>query len=262
MIPDRPYTPGEASWPMLRTHLASLGLSRVVLVQPTVYGADNRYLLESLRQLGAMARGIVVVPNEIDDAELAEMKAAGVCGVRLTLERDGANAAGPVLEAFAGELAPRLARLGWHLQVYAAPELIAENAAQLAALPLPVVLDHFAMMRAAHRGTATHEAITALLRDADVWMKLSAAYRLSSAPDWEDLLPLAQDLAALRSERLLWASDWPHTNREAGKAPHEVSCFRAVDNRHALEVLARWVPDETTRHRILAANPARLYGFR
>lgn len=260
MLADRPYTPGEATHAMLRQHLASLGLTRVVLVQPTVYGSDNRYLLDSLRHLGNSARGVVVLPDPVRDETLQEMAAAGVRGVRLTLEKDGPNAAGPALAAFE-RLAPRLVSLGWHLQIYAAPEIIAATASQLAALPLPVVLDHFAMMRASHRGTPVCDRIFGLLREADVWMKVSAAYRLSTAEAHEDLDPLVQDLLALRPDRLLWGTDWPHTNREPGKAPHEVSRFREVDNQRALETLSRWMPDENLRHAILVTNPARLYGF-
>lgn len=261
MIEERPYTPGPATAGMLRTHLRSLGLSRVVLVQPTVYGTDNRCLLESLQSLGGGARGVVVVPNEIGDGELHEMAAAGVRGVRLTLELTGPQAAAPALEAFASLLAPRLARLGWHLQVYAAPEVIAGAIERLAALPVPVVLDHFAMMRASHHGTPTFDRIAELLREGDVWMKLSAAYRLSGVEGHEDMTALARDLVRLRPERMLWGTDWPHTNREPGKAPHEVSSYRRVDNHQALEALGRWVPDPQMRKAILAGNPARLYGF-
>ena len=40
----------------------ALGVQRVVLVQPTGYGADNRCLLAALTSLGDAGRGVAVVP--------------------------------------------------------------------------------------------------------------------------------------------------------------------------------------------------------
>jgi predicted TIM-barrel fold metal-dependent hydrolase len=33
------------------------------------------------------------------------------------------------------------------------------------------------------------------------------------------------------------------------------------DDAHLFDLMARWVPDERTRHRIFVENPAALYGF-
>jgi predicted TIM-barrel fold metal-dependent hydrolase len=49
---------------------------------------------------------------------------------------------------------------------------------------------------------------------------------------------------------LVWGSDWPHPT-EAMKP----------DDAVLLDLLALWVPDEATRHRILVENPEILYGF-
>ncbi len=63
-IPSRRYTPGQASVDDLLALQHALGLSRVVLVQPSVYGADHACLLDALRRLGPRAKGVGV----IDDA--------------------------------------------------------------------------------------------------------------------------------------------------------------------------------------------------
>ena len=39
--PDRVFTPGEAPASDLQRHMAVLGTARAVIVQPSVYGADN-----------------------------------------------------------------------------------------------------------------------------------------------------------------------------------------------------------------------------
>ena len=41
----------------------ALGLERVVVVQPTAYGRDNRCTLEAIASFGDNARGVAVVDN-------------------------------------------------------------------------------------------------------------------------------------------------------------------------------------------------------
>ena len=63
---------------------ATLGLSRAVVVQPTGYGFDNRCTLGAIEQLGANARGIAVIRQDVADAELQRLHRAGIRGVRIT----------------------------------------------------------------------------------------------------------------------------------------------------------------------------------
>jgi predicted TIM-barrel fold metal-dependent hydrolase len=51
---------------------------------------------------------------------------------------------------------------------------------------------------------------------------------------------------------LVWASDWPHPTEKADSKPDDAILF---------DLLADWAPDEAIRNRILADNPAALYGF-
>ncbi len=60
-----PYAPVEA----YRGVMARLGLTRVVIVQPSAYGTDNRCTLDGLAELGAAARAVVVVDQSVTDAE-------------------------------------------------------------------------------------------------------------------------------------------------------------------------------------------------
>jgi D-galactarolactone isomerase len=50
----------------------------------------------------------------------------------------------------------------------------------------------------------------------------------------------------------VWASNWPHPTSGAHGTP---------DDAVLLDVLLDWAPDADTRNRILADNPAQLYGF-
>ena len=253
MVDARHYTPGPAPLAALRAHLAGLGLERVVLVQPSVYGTDNRCLLDALAALDGAGRSIAVLEDGVDAAALRELHARGMRGVRINLESAGLrDIAGTraLLQAWSA----RVADLGWHVQLYAAQPVVLALAEDLARLPSPVVLDHFALV-AAPPGA---DALTDLLRTGRVHVKLSAPYRLAS-PSLADAW--ARHWAGAVPGALLWASDWPHTARDPGRAAHEVSAYRAVRAGELLDGIARWLPDAGLRKRVLVDNPARLYGF-
>jgi predicted TIM-barrel fold metal-dependent hydrolase len=65
-------------------------------------------------------------------------------------------------------------------------------------------------------------------------------------------LPLRGLLEAYGPDRLLWGSDWPHTNTELDR----ITTYPKM-----LQSLAEWVPDAATRRRILQDTPMRLFGF-
>jgi D-galactarolactone isomerase len=62
--------------------------------------------------------------------------------------------------------------------------------------------------------------------------------------------PLAAALVEHASDRLVWATDWPHP-----------AATEPPDDAGLLALLADWASDPATRRRILVDNPAALYGF-
>lgn len=265
MLPDRAYTPGPASADDLRHHMAALGLARAVIVQPSIYGTDNRLLVDALTALDGAGRGVAVLDEAVTDAELNRLHVAGVRGLRINLESTGASHAAAATQALAA-WAGRLAGQGWHMQVYASLDAIASVAPALARLPMPVVLDHFAMIPAdVPLDDSRVRQVLDLVGSGSAYIKLSASYRISTDPDDADqavrIAALAQAIVQCHPERALWGSDWPHTNREPGKAPTEVSAYRHVPlQRLQREVLA-WFPNDALRRQVLTVNPQRLYGF-
>ena len=241
-----------------------------MVVQPSVYGTDNGCLLAALRRLGEQARGVAVIDAErTPERELDDLSAAGVRSVRINLhtqgERDPAAAA-RVLAATAGRVAPR----GWSIQVYAGPEMIAALQDEILRLPAPLVIDHFGGASAATgTGQAGLAALLQLLRSGRVYLKLSAPYRSSQrAPGYDDLADIARAFIAAAPERLVWASDWPHTGGGATstRRPPDpdsdgIEPFRQVDVPLVLSALADCCRDLGTWRRILVDNPAILYDF-
>ena len=259
MVADRAYTPPEATVAGLLQLRSRLGISRNVLVQPSFYGADNSALLAGLAALGDSGRGVAVVAPDVGDPALAQLHTAGVRAVRLNVESGGNGDAVRALRP----LAERIAPLGWHLEIYAALPVIAGIAGSLADLPIPVVFDHFGVPVAAKGvGQPGFAALLDLVRSRRAYVTLSGCYRIShDGPGYADVAPFARAFIDAAPDRVLWASDWPHTTRAPGVKPTEVSAFLPVDDAALLDLLPVWCPDPAVRRMILADNPARLYDF-
>jgi predicted TIM-barrel fold metal-dependent hydrolase len=261
MAGTRAYTPPQATVAQLQALHKRLGIARTVLVQPSFYGTDNRCMLDALAALGNSARAVAVIAPNAPEAELRSLDAKGVRGVRLNLETAGnrdPKAAAAMLTAMAKKVAP----LNWHVQVYAVLPVIAQLTTTIADSPVPVVLDHFAMAQAAE-GTSQKGflALIDLVRSRKAYVKLSAPYRVSKKPGYADIMPIAQSLIYAARDRMLWGTDWPHTQNVPGHKPTEVTPFSRIDDAASLRQFNSWYPDETTRKMILVDNPAKLYRF-
>ena len=260
MLPDRQYTPGLASVNDLRAHLQRTGVERAVIIQPSFYGTDNRCTLDALDALSSAGRGIAVVDRGISDKELAELNARGMRGIRLNLESSGDCNVQRTLDDLT-YWATRLATLNWHVQVYASFPVIVQVLQALPDLPVPIVIDHFAMAPAhTQEGDPAWATLLHALQRGSIYVKLSAPYRIG-APEPDHALPLVRSLLATNPDRLLWASDWPHTNRTPGKKPTQVSPFRPISSDQLRSQISVWLNDENTARKVLVVNPAKLYGF-
>ena len=261
MSRERAYTPPEASTAALLAMRQPLGLARNVLIQPSFYGTDNRCMLDAMTQLGDSARGIAVVAPDIDTEELAKLDAQGVRGIRLNLETRE-NRYPKTAAAALDEMVKRIRPLGWHIQIYAALPVIAALTDPIAALPVDVVIDHFGLAQAKDGvDQPGFAALLDLVRARRAYVKLSAPYRVSQTPGYADVAPIARALITAGPDRMLWASDWPHTDRVPGRGPHDIHPFRTIDDSLALALLKEWCGDEATMRTILIETPARLYRF-
>jgi len=245
---NRRYTPPDATADDYIKTLRAIGVDRAVLVQPSVYMTDNTVILDALAENKFPFRAVAVVNDEVSDAELARMHKLGVRGLRLNL-RNSNGAPGDL----APRLAARIAPMGWHLQFRINAEDFTAIGPMLRTLPVDYIIDHMGQVPIAEgvNGTA-FRAILDLTQTGRCWVKLSAPMRMSAldAP-YHDVTPMVHALVAAAPERLVWASDWPHTTLTS-----------AMPNDGDLaDLLPEWIPDAVTRRKILVDNPARLYGF-
>jgi D-galactarolactone isomerase len=230
----------------LQRQMAALGLARAVLVQSVVYREDNASTLAALERLGTTSfRGVALAGPEASTAALRRLHERGVRGIRLNFRHGGAlDLAG--LQA----LAPRLAEAGLHAQVLgASPGQLDDVVDALAALPVPVVLDHHAAVRCAARDRLGPRLLR-WFEAGRLFVKLSAAYRIDEPP-YQGHLPLVRTLLALRPDRLVWGSDWPYVMFD-GPEPDAAALLDALETACG----SRELVDQ-----VLVQTPQALYGF-
>jgi predicted TIM-barrel fold metal-dependent hydrolase len=252
---DRSYTPPDAPLEKYLGMLDTLGFARGVLVQGSAHGRDNSAMLDALKRQPERLRGVAVADADVSRDELRAWNATGVRGLRFNHFFRGGQLhyRGGVPLSEASRLAPVMAELGWHLQVWIDVEDLPETIPILKSLRLPIVIDHMGRTEArAGTGTEGFQSLLCCVGEGWCWSKLSGAHRLSqNSPDYPDARPFHESLVKANPERLVWGGDWPHPRVE-GEMP---------DAGHLLELFQTWTPDRATQQRILVDNPAKLYGF-
>jgi predicted TIM-barrel fold metal-dependent hydrolase len=264
LAPRRSYTPPPASLEDYLVMTEAVGLARNVFVQASAYGTDNRCMLDAMRRRGAACRGVAVIGPNTTYAQLVEMHALGVRGVRLNFASLGitdAATAAVELDRTTAQVAP----LGWHVQIFASLGVLHGLQDVLAGSPVAIVIDHMGMP-SANRGLTQQgfETVLRLLGTGHCWVKVSGTYRVSNSRNGEysDATPFAAALIRANPSRIVWGSDWPHTG-EHHRSPDSAAPtiqFRRLNDGTLLDLLAGATIPATFK-RILVDNPTLLYEF-
>jgi predicted TIM-barrel fold metal-dependent hydrolase len=250
VVPGSGYAPPARTWQDLADTGAPHGIERFVLVQPSVYGTDNSLLLDALRLSAGRARGVLVVPAESTEAELRGWWEQGARGMRF----NAVSGSGNGMRDYA-RLAPRLRAAGWHAQFFVAAKALEDLRAAISGGDGPdVVVDHLGGAADGPAHAAARESLFRLLDTGRVWVKASGFYRYGyPAAAWQahfgDLL---RELARRYPERVVWASDWPHTWF------FEPAHGQPIPYGDLLGLLRDAVPQAACQ-RILRENPLALY---
>lgn len=248
LAPGRRYAPDyDAPLSLYLEQLDRNGITNGVLVQPSFLGTDNSYLVDCLKQTGGRLRGIAVVDPAVATDELRGLDRAGVVGIRLNLVGQ------PLPDLTAAEWKTLLANakaMGWQVEIQRNASDLAVLVPQLLDHGVTIVLDHYALpdpkLGVADPG---FQSVLKFGVTRNVWIKISAPYRNGTAGESfaKEAYPLLRNAYGL--DRMLWGSDWPHTQFEA------VQTY--AKNRQFLDTL---IVNERDRAQVLA-SPRPLFRF-
>ncbi len=250
--PGRGYTPPDASLDDFRRLHDALGIERAVLTQPSVYGTDNRAILDAVARSGDRMLAVAAVGKDITDRELEALNDRKVRGVRVNMVDkggmpfDGINAVRKFTE--------RIRDFGWHLEVLIHVHEFDDLRRTLNGMAVDVVVGHLGYMKTDQGlDDPGFRDFLDLVRDGNCWVKLTGSYRITTQDGlpYTDVTPFARALIEANPDRMVWGSDWPHPTFW-GAMPNDGALF---------DQLADWAPDAATRRKILVDNPRALYGF-
>lgn len=231
-------------------HLDQNGYSYGVLIQPSFFGYDNSQMLSAIAAYPDRLKGVAVVPMEVSLAELQSLQKQGIVGARLNLFGKPL----PDVESITWQhFLANLTALNWQLELHCPPAYLSQMMIALQGFPGPIVLDHFGRVDP-QEGVVDpdYQMALELLDPARYWVKISGYYRLGD--EETGLLHAQQALGLLlqknMQDRLIWGSDWPHTQHE-----QEISYNQAHNAMHKL------ITDPDLLNKVLSQNALSLFNF-
>jgi L-fuconolactonase len=198
----------------LIAEMASAGVERAVLIQPSVYGRDHAYLQHAVASDPERFAAVALLdPNDPEIAtELDRLRTAlPVRGIRLRVKDAATTGA-----IDSGSLDPFFTRLSQDglVQTFLTSPPALDAIARLGHRhpALRVVVDHFGSPDQGRLADPDYlQSLERLARTPNVSLKLSGFYALSSEPyphrDFAPLTARACDLFG--PNRLMWGSDFP-----------------------------------------------------
>lgn len=262
MSPGRAYTPPEATPEQMLAMHRKLGVERVVIVTPSVYGTDNRATLYGMKARGRSARGVAVIDEKTSEGELDNLGAAGVCGVRINL---GAPAPSAGAAERLTRMLDRVSGRGWHVQLFAGLAVVEAVETVIAQAPVPVVMDHVAAaLPAQGLEQAGFGALLRVVGSGKAYVKVTHRFLPSgTGPEYRDSSAMLRALLRANADRVLWGTDWPHPDSRQlpGRKTTDIAPFEDVDDAAWFERFRAMAGDAKTLEKILVENPGRLYRF-
>jgi len=250
-----PHTLSDARHFYSQTSGLGISPTRMVLTQISVYGHDNSALLSGVEELAENGRGVVECDPGVAVEQLETWWRQGVRGVRINLvsvsRKIEESEMQSMLQAYVNKLAQMSmpdASKKWVIDLHF-------TLGDMCTL-LPVLqriegadkvrwcLDHFAGLKFKNDGpdfgagddpytVRGFKELVTLITDEklpEVYVKLSAAYRID--PDYPSehaltrLGAFGRELVEKAEDRVMWATDWPHTRFEnVDSVPFVEACY-------------------------------------
>jgi predicted TIM-barrel fold metal-dependent hydrolase len=255
------YRPGKATAQALLEFEKSMGIENFCPVSVSVYGNDNRSIVDAMQHFGPQCRAVVTFdPGNVTEEQLDEMHKFGVRGVRLNFKSKGETPTRQALETVLLRVANLIRSRNWFIQLYLGLSQVQLIADLIPMLGVRVVLDHMASPDPGSSAASQdgYVELMQLLRDGMVFVKISGTYRFAGLPDLDKY---AKELIQTGSRNTVWASDWPHTggpvSMVGGKS---YSSYRQVDTGAFIGKCFEWCGhDEQQIQDLFVNNPRALW---
>jgi len=257
-LSNHEYTAPAAPLEHYQKMLAVIGVERAVVVQPSVHGLDNSATLDAVKNSHGKFRGVGRIDDQTPKAELNRLHEGSIRGVRFNLlDRPRGNVKLDVLDRCIENIAP----LGWSLDLHIDMKNLIVQEKRIRACPVPVIIDHIARVKPAQGlNQPGFQLLLDLMKLKHVWTKVSGADKICETTvhsyyglPFVEVTPYAQAVIAAAPDRVIWGTDWPHSNNFLpGHTPNDGDL---------VDLLAAFAPDAAVRQKILVDNPARLYDF-
>ncbi|GGM20846.1 amidohydrolase family protein [Pseudomonas asuensis] len=221
----------------------------LVITPPSVYGSDNRCLLDALSLGFGRWKGIAMVGSRTSTRELKRLKDAGVVGVLIDMASNGISAG-----LNAEELFNQLADLDMVAQLHIEKEQLSELMPLIERTQTRLIIDHCGKPEvAAGVGQPGFQALLSLAGRGRVYIKFSGLSHFSAESyPYVDTHPYVQALLeTFGPEACLWGSDWPFLN-----SPER------VDYGLLLKLIENLIPSPGARRQVLWDTPRTLFGFK
>ncbi|KAK5702752.1 hypothetical protein LTR97_003698 [Elasticomyces elasticus] len=255
LSPDAAYVPQRHDLFDAVSFESSVSMKNIVMVQPSIYATDNSALLDGLKGLGPdRSRGVVQFDLPINSSKLQAWDALGVRGVRLNVQSTGAAVNVAEFAALMRQYAVAIKPFGWVLQAYIPMYLLDPLAPTIRELGVDFVVDHFGQPAQPINTTMStidpyaiqgFGSLISLLEGGNTWVKFSAPYRVNLTTDWLDAV--AKEVLNVRSDRVVFATDWPHTR------------FEGLDIRPFIERCLDWAEEANCVEKVFSTNAKSLW---
>ncbi|OAG01492.1 amidohydrolase 2 [Paraphaeosphaeria sporulosa] len=259
LVANAAYVPSLHNFQHAMKFESTIGISKIVLVQPSIYGDDNSCLLDALKEIGpANGRGVVGIdPNAVDMSTLQAWHKLGVRGVRLNLKSTNVQFTEESLNDLLKSYADVIRPLGWVLELYIGMESIPILERAAGSLGVRIVIAHCGAPKLPSVDDKAYpldpyklygfRSLVNLLQDGNTWIKFSAAYRFDPDPEMRGIEVIARELLKKAGNRVVFASDWPHTR------------FDGLDVRPFVERCIEWTDAAALTEEVFSLNAQELW---
>lgn len=194
LVANQGYLPDAFTVDDYRQRVSGLGVSSGAIVSGSFQAFDQGYLVAALEALGPAYVGVTQLPHTARDREILDLHAQGVRALRFNVRRGGSEDVCQ-LERFAHRVHDLA---GWHVELYAGSDALAELESTLLALPR-VSVDHLGL---------NASGLDRLMRLAEAGVKIKATGfgRVDFDP-YEAMVALNE----VNNECLMFGTDVPST---------------------------------------------------